>query len=117
MEGKEGKNAGGGGDGWYPGVPLSVRCNASERANAGQLTRLPPFDAAIRLGSFANLVRVGQRKSRRGWYGCNSAVYECSVVNDDDNDGGAGGARPAAPQVAMKVIYNAEEVQTVDLAA
>ena len=94
-----------------------MRCNASERAHAGQLALLPIFSAAHLLGSFSNLVRVGQRRNRRGWYGCNSAVYECSVARGVAGILGAAAAGVALPLVAMKVIFNVEEVQTVNIQA
>ena len=98
MEGKAGADdagAGGGGADDAGAAPLPVRCNASERAHAGQLALLPVFSAAHLLGSFSDLRRVGQRRNRRGWYGCNSAVYECSVVVGDGAEGKADAAGAA----------------------
>ena len=97
---------------WPPDVPLHARCNASERIHAGQLALLPKFSEHHRLDAFEKLVRVGQRRNKRGWYGCNSAVYECSVVVGDGAEGkdDAAGAAvgdaaaagiPAIPRVAM----------------
>jgi serine/threonine protein kinase len=63
----------------------------------------------IQLSDFRVGKRLGRRSSRAGvpvgsrYYGCNSAVFEASVADND-------------LPVALKVVFNVEEIATVNIA-
>jgi hypothetical protein len=103
MEGKD--DGAGAPEEWPPGVPLSVQANASERRHSTRFASLQSFEAEHRLDSFDNIRRRAQRKGRRGWYGCNSAVFQATVRAADGTAGEVGDAEGDTPLVAMKVVY------------
>jgi serine/threonine protein kinase len=59
--------------------------------------------AAQRLANFVVEGRMGRRRREPGYYGCNSAVFDVHEVSQPE------------VKLALKVVYNMEEVSTVDL--